>query len=122
MGEVWLGRHVVSGSLGAVKRLTPQHARRDALTRFFTREGRAIARLSHPHVVPLFEYGDDYLVTGFVAGSNLGRRMQTPIDPTSALRVTPRSPPRWRMRTSAAWCTATSSRPTSCSTRPAPPT
>jgi len=88
MGEVWLGRHVVSGSLGAVKRLTPQHARREALTRFFTREGRAIARLSHPHVVPLFEYGDDYLVTGFVAGSNLARRMQTPVDPTSALRMT----------------------------------
>jgi pimeloyl-ACP methyl ester carboxylesterase len=85
MGEVWLGRHVVAGTLGAVKRVSPVVA--GPVVDFFRREGRAIARLAHPHIVPVFELGDDFLVTGFIDGSNLARRMQTPIDPATAVRI-----------------------------------
>ncbi len=87
MAEVWLGRHAVSGSLGAVKRLSPRVVHREYVSRYFAREGRAIARLKHPHVVPLFEYGDGYVVTAFVDGMNLARRMQSPLDPTTAVRI-----------------------------------
>jgi Protein kinase domain/Alpha/beta hydrolase family len=85
MGEVWLGQHVVSGTLGAVKRVSPLVA--GPVQDFFRREGRAIARLAHPHIVPVIELGDDFLVTAYVEGSNLARRLQTPIDPASAVRV-----------------------------------
>jgi hypothetical protein len=87
MGEVWLGRHVVSGSLGAVKRLAPGARGRAPLGAYFEREGRAIARLAHPHVVPLFAIGDDYLVSAFIDGPNLSRRLHTPIAPAEALRL-----------------------------------
>jgi hypothetical protein len=87
MGEVWLGRHVVSGSLGAVKRLAPRARGHAPLGAYFEREGRAIARLAHPHVVPLFAIGDDYLVSAFIDGPNLSRRLHTPIAPAEALRL-----------------------------------
>jgi pimeloyl-ACP methyl ester carboxylesterase len=85
MGEVWLGRHVVAGTLGAVKRVSPVVA--GPVEDFFRREGRAIARLAHPHIVPVVEVGEDFLVTAFVDGSNLARRLQTPIDPGTAVRI-----------------------------------
>jgi len=87
MGEVWLGHHVVSGGLGAVKRLPPQARLRQQLTAYFVREGRAVARLAHPHVVPVFEVGDDYLVSAYVDGPNLARLLHTPIEPAEALRI-----------------------------------
>jgi pimeloyl-ACP methyl ester carboxylesterase len=88
MAEVWLGRHAVSGTLGAVKRLSPKVVHREHVSRYFAREGKAIARLAHPHVVPLFEFGDGYVVTQFVDGMNLARRMQSPMDPVTAVRIT----------------------------------
>lgn len=85
MGEVWLGQHVVSGTLGAVKRVSPVVA--GPVQEFFRREGKAIARLAHPHIVPVVELGDDFLVTSFIDGPNLARRLQTPIDPATAVRL-----------------------------------
>jgi len=86
MGEVWLGQHAIAQTLGAVKRVSPFVA--GPVQEFFRREGRAIARLAHPHIVPVVEVGDDFLVTAFIEGSNLARRMQTPIDPATAVRIT----------------------------------
>jgi hypothetical protein len=87
MGEVWLGQHVVSGGLGAVKRLAPRARLRSRLAAYFAREGRALARLAHPHVVPVFEVGDDFLVSAYIDGPNLARRLYTPIAPGEALRL-----------------------------------
>src|SRR5688500_16787283 len=77
MGEVWLGRHALSGGLGAVKRLSPHARLRARLGAYFEREGRAVARLAHPHIVPVFEAGEGYLVAAFIDGPNLSRRLQT---------------------------------------------
>ncbi len=85
MGEVWLGRHVVSGGLGAVKVLREGRGQRDRMRRYFAREGRAIARLSHPHIVPVFEISDDHIVTAYVDGADLERRLRSPIVPASAV-------------------------------------
>ncbi len=85
MGEVWLGQQAVSGGLGAVKRVRP--GARGQWCGFLQREGRAIARLCHPHIVPLFEVGVEHLVTAFIDGTNLERRLQAPIDARSAVRI-----------------------------------
>jgi predicted Ser/Thr protein kinase len=84
MGEVWLGRHDVSGALGAVKRL---QARRRNLGQWFEREARALAKLAHPHIVPVFEVGPDFLVTAYIDGGSLSRRLNTPMKPAEALRI-----------------------------------
>jgi pimeloyl-ACP methyl ester carboxylesterase/predicted Ser/Thr protein kinase len=83
MGEVWLGRHEASGGIAAVKILRPE-ARRHQL---FARERRANARLSHPHIVALYDVGPDFLATAYVHGPNLQHRMRVPIEPALALRI-----------------------------------
>jgi serine/threonine protein kinase len=85
-GEVWIGRHVVTGGLGAVKLFRARRSR-EARRFLLAREGAIIARLSHPHIVRLFELGDDHLVTQFVDGSDLGRRLRSGIDAAGALRI-----------------------------------
>src|SRR5688572_30426996 len=88
MAEVWLGRHVVSGGVAAVKRLAP-HAAHHAgrVAEFLAREAHTIARLAHPHIVPLFEYGDGFVVMPYIEGMSLARRMQTPLDPATAVTI-----------------------------------
>jgi hypothetical protein len=70
--------------------LRPRAAKQGAQEKFqsfFEREGRAIARLSHPHIVPLFGVGSNYLATAYVNGSDLARRLQTAIDPARAVAI-----------------------------------
>jgi alpha-beta hydrolase superfamily lysophospholipase len=88
MAEVWLGRHVVSGGVAAVKRLAP-HARHQAarVGEFLAREAHIIARLAHPHIVPLFEYGEGFVVMPYIDGMSLSRRMQTPLAPDTGVAI-----------------------------------
>jgi hypothetical protein len=86
MGEVWIGKHRVTGGVSAVKLLHPDVAARERAQRFFARERRAIARLTHPHVVALHGLGDGYIATAYIDGADLSRRMQTPIEPRMAVR------------------------------------
>ncbi len=87
MAEVWLGRHVVSGGSAAVKRLAPDARDRPSIVEFLASEARVIARLSHPHIVPLFEYGDGFVVMPYIEGVTLSRRMQRPVDAATAIRI-----------------------------------
>ncbi len=86
-GDVYRARHVVTGSLAAVKVLRGSPATRQSLRRWLTREARAIARLRHPHVLPVFEVGDEHLATGFVDGVDLGRRARAVFDPTLKVQL-----------------------------------
>jgi hypothetical protein len=83
MGEVWLGRHLESRGLAAVKLL--RASPRCATSALFETERLAIGRLCHPNVVALYDVGPDYLVTTFIDGSDLARRARSPIDPKLAL-------------------------------------
>ncbi|MDX2139787.1 MAG: serine/threonine-protein kinase [Chloroflexota bacterium] len=64
-----IDRHV------AVKVLPPQPEQDKAFIERFKLEARTIARLQHPHILPLYDYGDEngvlYLVTAFATGGSL---------------------------------------------------
>jgi formylglycine-generating enzyme required for sulfatase activity len=93
MGAVFLGRDVKLGREVAIKVLPPT-TRAYLGTDRFQREVQLVARLSHPHIVPLFEAdevdGFLYYVMGYVAGESLAERLanqgQLPLD--EALRIT----------------------------------
>ncbi|HUS32614.1 MAG TPA: alpha/beta fold hydrolase [Kofleriaceae bacterium] len=88
MGEVWLARHTRTGGIAAIKVLRDGTARnRERLRRFFARERRAVARLSHANIVPLFELGPDYIAMRYIDGPTLARRLATPIEPVAALDI-----------------------------------
>jgi hypothetical protein len=93
MGAVFLGRDVKLGREVAIKVLPPTTRAYLGSDRF-QREVQLAARLSHPHIVPLFEAdevdGFLYYVMGYVAGESLAERLtnqgQLPLD--EALRIT----------------------------------
>src|SRR5688572_15575888 len=88
MGEVWLARHTRTGGVAAVKVLRDGSAKsRERMRRFFARERRAVARLSHPNVVQLFDLGPDYIAMRYIDGPTLARRLGTPIEPAYALDI-----------------------------------
>ncbi|MDX1989770.1 MAG: serine/threonine-protein kinase [Candidatus Obscuribacter sp.] len=62
MGNVYLAEHLTLGQQYALKMLAPEQVTEENWQRFFA-EGRAIARLQHPHIVKLYDMGVDR--TGF---------------------------------------------------------
>lgn len=57
MGEVWAGEHLRQGVEVAVKVITAQQARDPELRAGFRSEVRAAARMDHPGIVAVYEYG-----------------------------------------------------------------
>jgi predicted Ser/Thr protein kinase len=86
MGSVWKARQVRLGRTVAVKFLAarlgddPEHVRR------FEREAQALARLSHPGIVAVYDFGQDegqpYIVMEYVEGRPLSEQI-----PLSAARA-----------------------------------
>ena len=79
MGAVYRGRDPRLGRDVAIKVLLPDSARdADSLARF-EREARAIASLSHPNVLSIFDYGDEngtfFVVTELLEGQTLRTRL-----------------------------------------------
>lgn len=79
LNAVYLGRHQASQRLDAVTMyLVPAHFSSEARARFlarFYKEAAAIAQLEHPHILPIYEYGEyagtPYLVTPYVTQGSL---------------------------------------------------
>ncbi|MCY4069801.1 MAG: protein kinase [Chloroflexi bacterium] len=67
-----LDRHV------AIKVLHESFVRDDTFLERFEREARIIARLEHPHIVPIYDYaefaGQPYIVMKYIEGGTLKRR------------------------------------------------
>jgi eukaryotic-like serine/threonine-protein kinase len=80
MASVWLAVDERLGRPVAVKIVADTLAGDEQWLRRFRREAQAAARLSHPGVVPVFDYGveDDrpYLVMEYVTGGTLARRLK----------------------------------------------
>jgi len=80
MGEVYRARDVRLGRDVAVKVLLPALAADDAAVARFAHEARAVAALSHPNIVALYDVGQQdrtaYVVTELLHGETLRERLQ----------------------------------------------
>jgi serine/threonine-protein kinase len=76
MGEVFLAVDEALGRKVALKILSEAHRNNPELRARFTREGRAVAAISHPNVVQVFTTGEwdgkPYIAMEFLTGSDLG--------------------------------------------------
>src|SRR5436190_6043024 len=83
MGAVYRGRDPRLGRDVAIKVLLPDSARDANSLARFEREARAIASLSHPNVLSIFDYGDQdgtfFVVTELLEGETLRARLMNDI-------------------------------------------
>ena len=90
MGQVYLARDVVLGRSVALKIVGPSRGVKLSTERFLD-EARAIARLNHPHVVQLYDFGEYkgglYLALEYIDGDTLRERARhAPLGLDEALR------------------------------------
>lgn len=76
MGAVYEGRQRTAfGRRVAIKVILGDYAEDRAMRRRFAHEAKTIARLHHPHILPLIEFGEEqgllYLVMPFIEGGTL---------------------------------------------------
>ncbi|KYF66258.1 serine/threonine-protein kinase, partial [Sorangium cellulosum] len=82
MGVVWAARHLALDTDVAVKFIRPERAAESpALVARFQREARATARIAHPHVVQVMDYGVvdgavPYLVMELLRGFSLAELLE----------------------------------------------
>ncbi len=93
MGVVYLARDVSLDRPVAIKVLHPQLASDPGERERFVREARTGARLSHPHLVPIYaveeQQGFVYFVMALIDGESAGDRVRRegPLDPAEAERI-----------------------------------
>ena len=93
MGIVYLAYEVALDRPVALKLLPGRHAAEPALRERFLREARMAAKLSHPHIVPIYAVDqiDNFVffAMAFVDGETLGHRVRTrgPVPASDAVRV-----------------------------------
>src|SRR5262249_2305993 len=80
MGGVYKARQRKLDRLVAVKVLPAEWGKDPAFAERFAREARALARLTHPHVVSVFDFGESdglfYFIMEYVDGVNLRAILQ----------------------------------------------
>lgn len=94
MGVVYKARQTALDRLVAIKILPPEVSDNPAFAARFAREAKAMARLSHPHIVAVHDFGQVdglfYFVMEFVDGLNLRQALRAgEIHPTEALAIVP---------------------------------
>lgn len=95
MGYVFKARQTQLDRLVALKLLTSKLAHSPQFTERFNREGRFLARLNHPNIVSVFDFGRSgefhFLIMEYVEGLNLRQAMQAGrFSPAEALAIVPR--------------------------------
>lgn len=94
MGAVYLGRQKSLDRAVAIKILPPQIAERAGFRGRFAQEGRALAKLNHPNIVAVHDFGQAgpyaMLVMELVEGANLREVLaQGRLSPAEALEIIP---------------------------------
>jgi tRNA A-37 threonylcarbamoyl transferase component Bud32 len=94
MGAVYKARQKKLDRLVAVKILPPEWGNDPAFAERFAREAKALARLTHPHIVAVHDFGESeglyYLVMEYVDGANLRQILaQGRLKPSEALTIIP---------------------------------
>jgi serine/threonine protein kinase len=95
MGVVYRARQPQLNRLVALKLLAPGKAQEASFTERFAREAQALARLSHQHIVTIYDFGQVdglyYLLMEYVDGTSLRQLLQShQITPEQALAIVPR--------------------------------
>jgi serine/threonine protein kinase len=91
MSVVYEARDIRLNRRVAIKVLPPELAFDPAVRLRFTREAQMAAQLSHPHIVPIYDVGDQngiaYFVMTLIAGGNLATLLsQVPRQPIAEVR------------------------------------
>ena len=94
MGAVYKVRQKELDRIVALKILPPAIGQSPAFSNRFTREAKALAKLNHPCIVTLHEFGQTaglyFILMEYVDGVNLGQLMHTGrISPREALAIVP---------------------------------
>ncbi len=94
MASVYLARQTNLDRVVALKVLSPHLSNDPAFTERFVREARTLAKLTHPNIVTLFDFGQSegmhYLVMEYVDGINLRDAIEAgTIEPQRALEIVP---------------------------------
>ena len=103
MGDVFKARQVHLDRYVALKILSTDLAERPAFAKRFAREGKILAKLNHPNIVAVFDFGQAtvelpdgksptwfYLILEFVDGVNLRQAMrEKSITPSQAVAIIP---------------------------------
>ncbi|HEY8961583.1 MAG TPA: protein kinase [Luteolibacter sp.] len=94
MGSVYKARQKSLDRWVAIKILAPEREGRERFAERFAREAQTLARLSHPHIVTIHDFGQTgglfYLVMEFVDGVNLRELLRDgKMEPAQALAIVP---------------------------------
>lgn len=94
MGSVYKARQKSLDRWVAIKILAPEREGRERFAERFAREAQTLARLSHPHIVTIHDFGQTdglfYLVMEYVDGVNLRELLRDgKIEPAQALAIVP---------------------------------
>jgi len=92
MGAVYKAKQIRLDRIVALKALPKDADRSQEFADRFNREAKAMARLSHPNIIAIHDYGEAggwfYFVMEFVDGVNMRQAMKSePIKPSDALAV-----------------------------------
>jgi len=95
MGAVYKARQKQLDRLVALKILPPQVAQTEAFAERFTREARSLAKLSHPRIVSVYDFGHTedglyYFIMEFIDGTDLRHVIQAgELSAAEALTIVP---------------------------------
>ena len=74
MGKIYKAIHPTLNQPIAIKLLSVQETENQSFRQRFQREAQLVAQLDHPHIVPLYDFGEDndtpYIVMQYIAGNN----------------------------------------------------
>ncbi|SHE36053.1 Stk1 family PASTA domain-containing Ser/Thr kinase [Desulforamulus putei] len=93
MALVWKGKDTFLNRLVTIKVLRPEYASDQDFVRRFRREAQAVASLSHPNIVSIYDVGQEngshYLVMEYVDGESLKEliRREAPLSPTRVIQL-----------------------------------
>lgn len=94
MGVVYKARQKSLNRLVAIKILAPERGHESRFAERFAREAELLAKLNHPHIVTIHDFGETdglfYLVMEFVDGVNLRDLLREgKLEPKQALAIVP---------------------------------
>jgi serine/threonine protein kinase len=92
MGEVWRAHDTAIDRAVALKMLLPHYAQDRTFNQRFRREARAAARLDDPHVVPIYDVGEEdgrlYVTMRLITGRDLQALIDDgPLEPKRAVQI-----------------------------------